>query len=128
MRTCFVGLMGLLAVGLGACSGTTGVALSVGGADTLGSDRLEVTGTIDGEPMHMGTVPSKPRALGPDEVLRIVLPDSYAGKRLDLEVAAFNGSKAVGSGQGSAVLVLDKTKRVCVCLGDDGCLELAGCH
>lgn len=133
MRTCFVALglcaMGLSLLGGSGCSGTTGVALSVGGADSLGGDRLEVTGTIDGEAMHMGTVPSKPRALGADEGLRIVLPDSYAGKRLDLDVSVLKNGAPVGEvGHGSALLVLDKTKRVCVCFTDDNCPALVECH
>ena len=130
MRTFLTGLTVVAALGLGACSSTTGVDIEVRGADKLAADQIVVTGVTqselpdDGGPYdvrtHSVTAPEAPRTLGATEDLRIVVDDGLAGKRMDVTVKLLKAGTAVATGPGAGIIVAGSTKRIRVCFDATG--------
>jgi hypothetical protein len=105
-----------------ACSATTGIDIEFHGADQLGIDHVEVTGTVgDSGPMHMATAPSPARPLAADEDVRIVLPDDFADQVVWVDIKSYKGADLVDDQPGAAILVRNHTKRIHVCYGGGVC-------
>jgi hypothetical protein len=102
-----------VALAAAGCGGTTtGVALEIAGADSLGGDQVAVVGTVDNMVIDRATVPDTPRPLGHAEELRILVSDDLAGKVITISASILKGGRCVASQDGFGLLVLGRAKAI----------------
>lgn len=112
------------ALWLQGCGATTGVDVEVIGGNTLGGDQVRVEGGVEGMTVHSSTLPTPPRALGRIEDVRVVVPDSLAGKTIAITASVLKAGQPVGTPPamvGLGILVERKTKRIILCFDPAGC-------
>ena len=103
---------------------TTGVDVEIVGGEKLGGDQVRVEGGVDGELVHMSTLPSPARALARIEDVRVIVPDAMAGKTLTVVGTVLKAGQPVGAPggmEGKAILVERRTKRIKLCFDPAGC-------